>query len=120
MDGDPTPALTGRRRTRPTSPGCRNPQQPEPGRAPLISAKPAVQSNRATSHLGAIRPGLIRAGLCHNAALTQPRLRLARLRARAAPVCAPGVRPGVRRRVEPDWASLARELKWPGVNLTVL
>src|SRR3954447_22094330 len=49
MDGDPTPALTGRRRTRPTSPGCRNPQQPEPGRAPLISAKPAVQSNRATS-----------------------------------------------------------------------
>src|SRR3954467_15111615 len=49
MDGDPTPALTGRRRTRPPSPGCRNPQQPEPGRAPLISAKPAVQSNRATS-----------------------------------------------------------------------
>src|SRR3954467_13028831 len=49
MDGDPTPALTGRRRTRPPSIGCRNPQQPEPGRAPLISAKPAVQSNRATS-----------------------------------------------------------------------
>src|SRR3954454_23411980 len=52
MDGDPTPALTGRRRTRPTSRGCRNPQQPEPGRAPLISAKPAVQSNRATSLFG--------------------------------------------------------------------
>src|SRR4051794_30223584 len=49
MDGDPTPALTGRRRTRPTSIGCRNPWQPEPGRAPLSSAKPAVQSNRATS-----------------------------------------------------------------------
>ena len=31
-----------------------------------------------------------------------------------------GVRPGVRRRVEPDWASLARELKRPGVNLMVL
>src|SRR5215204_4493880 len=31
-----------------------------------------------------------------------------------------GVRPGLRRRVEPDWAWLARELKRPGVNLTVL
>src|SRR3954462_11670725 len=58
MDGDPTPALTGRRRTRPTSPGCRNPQQPEPGRAPLISAKPAVQSNRATSGVGLRLDGL--------------------------------------------------------------
>src|SRR4051812_291310 len=49
MDGDPTPALTGRRRTRPTSIGCRNPWQPEPGRAPLIAAQAAVQTNRATS-----------------------------------------------------------------------
>src|SRR3954447_3705045 len=49
MDGDPTPALTGRRRTRPTSIGCPNPQQPEPGRAPLIAAHAAVQTNRATS-----------------------------------------------------------------------
>src|SRR4051812_9964637 len=49
MDGDPTPALTGRRRTRPTSPGCRNPWQPKPGRAPLIAAQAAVQTNRATS-----------------------------------------------------------------------
>jgi transposase len=31
-----------------------------------------------------------------------------------------GVRPGLRRRVEPDWAWLARELKRPGVNLMVL
>jgi transposase len=31
-----------------------------------------------------------------------------------------GVRPGVRRRVEPDWSSLAREAKRPGVNLMVL
>ena len=31
-----------------------------------------------------------------------------------------GVRPGVRRRVEPDWSSLAREAKRPGVNLIVL
>src|SRR5215211_3644508 len=31
-----------------------------------------------------------------------------------------GVRPGLRQRVEPDWAWLARELKRPGVNLTVL
>src|SRR4051812_40016549 len=49
MDGDPTPALTGRRRTRPTSTGCRNPWQPKPGRAPLIAAQAAVQTNRATS-----------------------------------------------------------------------
>src|SRR3954447_4682588 len=51
MDGDPTPALTGRRRTRPTSIGCRNPWQPKPGRAPLSAAQAAVQTNRATSHL---------------------------------------------------------------------
>jgi transposase len=31
-----------------------------------------------------------------------------------------GVRPGVRRRVEPDWGALAREAKRPGVNLMVL
>src|SRR3954452_1836641 len=49
MDGDPTPALTGRRRTRPTSIGCPNPWQPKPGRAPLIAAHAAVQTNRATS-----------------------------------------------------------------------
>src|SRR5437763_8630748 len=30
-----------------------------------------------------------------------------------------GVAPGQRRRSEPDWASLAREIKRPGVNLTV-
>src|SRR3954462_4810196 len=51
MDGDPTPAWTGRRRTRPTSIGCPNPWQPEPGRAPLIAAHAAVQTNRATSVL---------------------------------------------------------------------
>src|SRR4051794_13676685 len=49
MAGDPTPALTGRRRTRPTSLGCRNPWQPKPGRAPLTAAQAAVQTNRATS-----------------------------------------------------------------------
>src|SRR5579862_6377527 len=31
-----------------------------------------------------------------------------------------GVRPGQRRRREPDWAQVAREMKRPGVNLTVL
>src|SRR5215212_2930832 len=31
-----------------------------------------------------------------------------------------GVRPDLRRRAEPDWASLAREAKRPGVNLMVL
>lgn len=31
-----------------------------------------------------------------------------------------GVRPGVRRRIEPDWSSLVREAKRPGVNLMVL
>ena len=32
----------------------------------------------------------------------------------------PGIEPGLRRRTEPDWAALARELKRPGVNLMVL
>jgi transposase len=32
----------------------------------------------------------------------------------------PGIEPGQRRRTEPDWAALARELKRPGVNLMVL
>jgi transposase len=31
-----------------------------------------------------------------------------------------GVRPGLRRRAEPDWGALVREMKRPGVNLTVL
>ena len=31
-----------------------------------------------------------------------------------------GSKPGLRRRAEPDWAALARELKRPGVNLMVL
>ena len=30
------------------------------------------------------------------------------------------IKPGQRRRLEPDWAALARELKRPGVNLMVL
>src|SRR4051812_32860191 len=58
MDGDPTPALTGRRRTRPTSIGCRKPWQPKPGRAPLIAAQAAVQTNRATSYHHGIQVGL--------------------------------------------------------------
>jgi len=33
---------------------------------------------------------------------------------------ASGSKPGERRRVEPDWAALVREMKRPGVNLTVL
>jgi transposase len=31
-----------------------------------------------------------------------------------------GSKPGLRRRAEPDWAALAREMKRPGVNLMVL
>ena len=31
-----------------------------------------------------------------------------------------GVKTGARRRVEPDWAELARELKRPGVNMMIL
>ena len=31
-----------------------------------------------------------------------------------------GPKPGMRRRLEPDWAALVREMKRPGVNLTVL
>jgi len=33
---------------------------------------------------------------------------------------APGCRPGARRYVEPDWPALVREMKRPGVNLSVL
>jgi transposase len=33
---------------------------------------------------------------------------------------ASGSKPGARRRAEPDWAALVREMKQPGVNLTVL
>src|SRR5215212_5831629 len=49
MAEGPIRALTGRRRTRLTSTGCRNPWQPEPGRAPLIAAQAAVQTNGTTS-----------------------------------------------------------------------
>src|SRR5829696_3047594 len=49
MAEGPIRALTGRRRTRPPSTGCRNPWQPEPGRAPPIAAQAAVQTNGATS-----------------------------------------------------------------------
>src|SRR5215204_5638694 len=49
MAEGPIRALTGRRRTRLTSTGCRNPWQPEPGRAPLIPAQAAVQTNGTTS-----------------------------------------------------------------------
>ncbi len=31
-----------------------------------------------------------------------------------------GSKPGLRRRIEPDWAALVCEMKRPGVNLTVL
>src|SRR4051812_35988059 len=31
-----------------------------------------------------------------------------------------GVKPGLRRRLEPDWAALIREMKRPGVNLMIL
>jgi hypothetical protein len=33
---------------------------------------------------------------------------------------ASGAKPGARRRAEPDWAALVREIKRPGVNLTLL
>jgi transposase len=36
------------------------------------------------------------------------------------PFARAGVRSGFRRRSEPDWATLVRELKRPGVNLMVL
>src|SRR3954451_4851802 len=81
MDGDPTPALTGRRRTRPTSIGCRKPRQPKPGRAPLIAGQAAVQTNRATSETRVVPnfcpgpPGPELHQKCGRAAiLDQPRL----------------------------------------------
>ena len=42
-------ALTGRRRTKPTSTGYRKPRQPELGRTPLKEQQKAVQTNGATS-----------------------------------------------------------------------
>src|SRR6185503_18604866 len=32
----------------------------------------------------------------------------------------PGIKAGLRQHTEPDWGSLVREMKRPGVNLTVL
>ncbi len=55
-------ALTGRRRTRPISTGCRTLRRPEPGRPPLKVATDAVQTNRATSCLGPTGPSLRRVG----------------------------------------------------------
>ena len=49
MAGDHIRALTEKRRTRPTSTGCRKPQQPELGKAPLRNAQAAVQTTGATS-----------------------------------------------------------------------
>jgi putative transposase len=52
---------TDRRRTRPTSPRCRNSRQPEPGRAPLIPAQAAVQTNEASSTTDTFPSSLITA-----------------------------------------------------------
>src|SRR5918993_2199963 len=54
MAGGLIRALTGKPQTRPTSPGSRTSRQPEPGGNPLISARAAVQTNRATSGHGSL------------------------------------------------------------------
>src|SRR4051794_28989148 len=49
MGAGPTRALTGGRRTKPTSTGCRRLRQPEPGRRSTYQAGEPVQTNRASS-----------------------------------------------------------------------
>src|SRR4051794_19454686 len=51
MGAGPTRALTGGRRTKPTSTGCRRLRQPEPGRRSTYQAGEPVQTNRASSVL---------------------------------------------------------------------
>src|SRR3954454_8581402 len=51
MGAGPTRALTGGRRTKPTSTGCRRLRQPEPGRRSTYQAGEPVQTNRASSDL---------------------------------------------------------------------
>src|SRR3954454_7274028 len=49
MGAGPIRALTGGRRTKPTSTGCRRLRQPEPGRRSTYQAGEPVQTNRASS-----------------------------------------------------------------------
>src|SRR3954469_22107673 len=55
MGAGPTRALTGGRRTKPTSTGCRRLRHPEPGRRSTYQAGEPVQTNRARS-LSCARP----------------------------------------------------------------
>src|SRR3954453_10608895 len=50
MGAGPIRALTGGRRTKPTSTGCRRLRQPEPGRRSTYQAGEPVQTNRASSN----------------------------------------------------------------------
>src|SRR4051812_23030924 len=52
MGAGPIRALTGGRRTKPTSTGCRRLRQPEPGRRSTYQAGEPVQTNRASSECG--------------------------------------------------------------------
>src|SRR3954469_3167844 len=52
MGAAPIRALTGGRRTKPTSTGCRRLRQPEPGRRSTYQAGEPVQTNRASSLQG--------------------------------------------------------------------
>src|SRR3954468_5733153 len=63
MGAGPTRALTGGRRTKPTSTGCRRLRQPEPGRRSTYQAGEPVQTNRASSEHGSahVHSGEIRA-----------------------------------------------------------
>src|SRR4051812_49019344 len=68
MGAGPTRALTGGRRTKPTSTGCRRLRQPEPGRRSTYQAGEPVQTNRASSVLGYsfVSGGLEAIGVWHN------------------------------------------------------
>src|SRR5271157_1994986 len=51
IPGGPIRALTGRRQTKPTSPGSRTTRQPKQDRRSTYQTRNAVQTNRATSNV---------------------------------------------------------------------
>src|SRR3954470_13493972 len=63
MGAGPIRALTGGRRTKPTSTGCRRLRQPEPGRRSTYQAGEPVQTNRASSHRAPAQAPLQRVAL---------------------------------------------------------
>src|SRR3954447_13247235 len=75
MGAGPIRALTGGRRTKPTSTGCRRLRQPEPGRRATYQAGEPVQTNRASSILRSPTTAEGRAGAPHQSRLPKPGMR---------------------------------------------